>query len=203
MSMNDYIPEQFVPLFSNEAFQDAFKGYLKFLVHEDIEFRAEIKTIVNEELDNSFESRLIMSELRPIKRIAELEEVTGIEVDDDEEREPNIPDRIQDLEYKISNFEFRPTVSPDIAKTPDTDTEKRAVCLVNALEASEKDYFSARDIMEFLTCKLPDYCKLDDSIKNVRKVKQDVVRKAAEMFSNVRINKKTTGHKDVRLVLVS
>jgi len=166
-------------------------------------FEAKVTKIVETVLTASFDSRLLMSDLRPIKRISELELITGLDEYEDEDREPSIPDRIQDLEYKMCNFDFRPTVSPNIGKIPETDTEKRAACLVDALEASEKDYFSAREIMEFLMCKLPDYCKLEDTIKNVRKVKQDVVRKAVEMYANVRINKKTTGHKDVRLVLVS
>ncbi len=204
MTINDYVPEEFVPLFSNESFQDALNGYIRYLVKEDQDFRTEIKSLIKEEITNSFDPHLAMSELRPIQRLAALETLTGIDAEEDEDREPNLPDRIQDLEYKIANFEYSPTINPVVAKTPETKTELRASFLVEALQTSEKDYFSARDIMDFLSCKLPESCKIDEKVRNIRKVKQDVVRKAEEMFSSlVEINKKTCGHRDVRLILKS
>lgn len=171
------------------------------------DFEAKITSIVETVLQDSFDARLAMSELRPIKRLAELEQVTGIEDysgDDDEFREPNIPERIQTLEDKIQNCSTGLTVSSCIDKIPETKTEIRASLLVDALKASKKDYFSANDIMDFLKCKLPESCKIGDNVRNLRKVKQDVVSKAAQMFSSiVEPNKKKTGHKDIRLVLKS
>ncbi len=167
-------------------------------------FEAKVTKIVETVLNTSFDSRLLMSDLRPVKRISELELITGLDEYEDEDRAPSIPERIQTLEDKISSTDFRPTVNPQIDKIPETKTEIRASLLVDALKASKKDYFSANDIMDFLKCKLPDSCKIDEKVKNVRKVKQDVVKKAEEMFSYlVESNKKTTGHRDIRLVLKS
>ena len=56
--------------------------------------------IKNPDFQNDFNNRLILSPLKPIKRIAELETVTGLNDFanfDDEEREPNIPEKIKAL----------------------------------------------------------------------------------------------------------
>lgn len=205
MSLSDYIPEKFLKLFSDPDFSQAIKGYSLYLIREDPEYRAEIKKVVNEELDNSFDTHLATSELKPIKRIAELETVTGLNdfSDFEEEHEPTIPERITSIEERISAYQLRPTVSLTENKTPKTKTEIRASLLVEALTGSGKPYLSTPEIMNFLKCKLPENCKIDENVQNIRKVKQDVVKKAAEMFSHVKMNKKTTGHKDVRLILVS
>lgn len=168
-------------------------------------FQKRVNEVVEATLKNTFDARLAVSELHPIKRIAKLEQVTGIEeYFDDEEHELTIPERIEGLEDKIESCNFRPSESPCIDKIPETKTEIRASLLVEALEASKKPYFSASEIIDFLKCKLPDSCKIDTNVKNIRKVKQDVVSKAVEMFSSiVEPNKKTTGHRDIRLVLKS
>jgi len=41
------------------------------------------------------------------------------------------------------------------------------------------------------------------SVQNIKKVKQDVLNKAASMYPNVFLSKKNTGHREVRLVLAS
>lgn len=207
MSLADYIPAKFLELFSNPEFSKAIKGYNLYLLKEDKKYRDEVKTVLKEELNEVFDANLATSELHPIKRIAKLEQVTGL--DDfglEENHEPTIPEKIADLSEKIENYESLPSVSPYIERMdhePTTKTEMRASLLVDALKKSEKDYFSASDIIDFLKCKLPENCRIDESVQNIRKVKQDVVRKATEMFSNVLMNKKSNGHRDVRLVLVS
>ncbi len=205
MSLSEYIPDKFLSLFSDPGFAGAIKGYTKYLLKEDLEFREEVRNIVVSELDNSFDSRLITSELRPVKRIAELETVTGLDdfSIEDEDRVLNIPERIEVLEEGIRNGEFGVNVSPRIEREPTTKTEYRATLLVKALETSGKDHFTANEIMNFLKCKLPDSCKIDDAVKNIRKVKQDVIRAAKEMFPRVELNKKKTGHREVRLILKS
>ena len=212
MTINDYVPEQFVSLFSNECFQDAIKGYMKYLVKEDEEFRTEIRHLVNDELDNSFELRLIHASSEPLNRLVKLETITGLtdfsEFYDDEEgiknpRMPSIPERIKNLEDKIENYSPRLTVSACIDKIPESKTEQRAVCLAEAVEASEKGFFSGSEITDYLKYKLPDSCKLDENIQNIRKVKQDVIKKVEKMFSHIKKNKKEYGHQDVRLVVTS
>lgn len=174
-------------------------------VINDPGYVASIKGLVNEELDNTFEGKLSHSKFQPVQRIFEIETFVGTdgfnscENEEDEDILP-LAKRIQLIEDKINNHEFRPTVSPDINKIYDSMTEKRAACLVDALEASDKGFFTASEIIEFLKCKLPDYCKLSDTVQNIRKVKQDVVNKAEKMFPHIKKNKKANGHKDVRLV---
>jgi hypothetical protein len=158
---------------------------------------------IEEDVQTWFDSMLIKSELKPIKRIAELEAVTGLEEYEDEEREPNIPEQIEALKEEIGQHSFIPTEKPVVIKEPTNDTEHRATLLVRALEDSGKNYFSTKEIIDFLKCKLPDYCKIKDKTKNIWKVKQDVIKTAKEMFPNIDFDKKKYGHKDVRLILKS
>jgi hypothetical protein len=160
---------------------------------------------VKEELNTHFDAKLATSELRPVQRLAEIETVLGIDdfSYDDEDHEPTIPEKIQSIEEQLVNFEYRPTISLVETKTPKTKTELRASLLVNALTESGKNYLSTPEIMTFLKCKLPENCKIDEGVQNLRKVKQDVVKKAEKMFSHITTDKKKTGHKDVRLILVS
>lgn len=204
MSLLDYIPTKFVELFLDPDFSKAIKSYNLYLLKEDKEYRKEVKNVLRKELDEFFDAKLATSELRPIKRIAELEQITGL--DDfglDDNHEPTIPERIQDLEGKLEKFEFQPTVSSQLEKEPTTKTELRASLLVDALKTSGKDHFTANEIIDFLKCKLPENCKISSTVKNIRKIKQDVIKAATEMFPNVDLNKKKTGHREVRLVLAS
>ena len=107
MSLADYIPAKFIELFSDPEFSKAIKGYNLYLLKDDKEYRKEVKTVLREELDVSFDARLAASELRPIKRIAELELITGLEdYYDDEEHESTLPERINTLEDKLENIEY-------------------------------------------------------------------------------------------------
>jgi hypothetical protein len=155
------------------------------------------------EFKNTVDTALLTSELKPIKRISELEKVTGIySYEEFEEHDPTLPEKIDVLEEKIQNIEFRPTIRLDVEiKNPETKTEERAFLLVEELKSSGKEYFSSHEIISFLKSKLPDSCKLDEKVQNVHKVKSDVLRKAENMFNDVFMNKKKTGHREVRLIL--
>ena len=70
-------------------------------------FDARVTAIVENILNNSFDARLVTSELKPIRRLAELETVTGLNDYSDfeeEEREPNIPEKINSLTERIDNI---------------------------------------------------------------------------------------------------
>ena len=150
-----------------------------------------------------FDEMLLTSELRPIQRIAITETVTGIEDFGDEEREANLPEKIEALKEELSHIEYNVPVMPAVEREPTTKTEHRASLLVSSLKASGKDYTTANEIIDFLKCKLPEYCKIDEKTKNIRKIKQDVLRTAKEMFPGIELNKKKTGHREVRLVIVT
>jgi len=160
--------------------------------------------IKNPGFQNDFNNKLILSPLKPIKRIAELETVTGLNdfADfEDEEREPNIPEKIEALKEEIQNIEYKTPVSSTTILEPNSKTEVRASLLVNELRDSGKDHFANHEIINFLKSKLPDNCKVNETIQNIRKVKQDVLKAASNMYPDVFLSKKKTGHKEVRLIL--
>ena len=198
MSLADFIPEKFLELFSDPDFSKAIKGYNLYLIKENPEYRAEVKTY--------FDECILTSELKPIKRIAELETVTGLnDYSDfeDEDRESNIPEKIEALKEEIQNIEYKAPVSPTITLEPTSKTEVRASLLVSELKDSGKDHFTNYEIIHFLKSKLPDNCKVNETIQNIRKVKQDVLKAASNMYPDVFLSKKKTGHKEVRLILSS
>jgi hypothetical protein len=158
------------------------------------------------EFGHNVEKVLLTSELKPIKRIAELETVTGTNDFSDfeeEDHEPTLPEQISLLEEKIEAISepVRAPIKP--VNVPTSKTEIRACALVNHLKETGKDHLTTHEIIHFLKSKLPDNCKINENIQNIRKVKQDVLNKATLMYPNVFLNKKKTGHKEVRLVLSS
>ncbi|HEY3362159.1 MAG TPA: hypothetical protein VGK06_10165 [Methanosarcina sp.] len=205
MSLSDYVPARFIALFSDPGFAKAIKGYTKHLLHEDQEFRKEIIVSIKEELGNSFvDNAIATSELRILKRLAAVEQILGLEDYGLEENSaPTLPQRIEQIEEKVNGSitNFKPPVEPKIQ--PTTKTEKRAVSLIDHLKETGKDHLTSPEIFTFLKCKLPDNCKINENIQNIRKVKQDVLKKAAAMYPNVFLSKKNTGHREVRLVLAS
>jgi|SRR5450759_1225711 hypothetical protein len=163
--------------------------------------------IKNPEFQNDFNNKLILSVLKPIQRIAELETVTGLndfaDFKDDGDRKPNIPEKIEALKEEIQNIEYKTPVSSTTILEPTSKTEVRASLLVNELRDSGKDHFANHEIINFLKSKLPNNCKLNERIQNIRKVKQDVLKAASNMYPDVLLSKKKTGHKEVRLILGS
>jgi hypothetical protein len=150
------------------------------------------------------DSAIATSELHILKRLAAVEQILGL--DDyglDEKVAPTLPQRIERIEEKVNDSitSFKPPVEPEIQ--PTTKTEKRAVSLVDHLKETEKGHMTSPEIFSFLKCKLPDNCKINENVQNIRKVKQDVLKKAAAMYPNVFLSKKSTGHHEVRLVLAS
>src|SRR5665647_198460 len=166
-----------------------------------------IEHVINScEFKTNVENVLLTSELKPIKRIAELETVTGLNdfTDfEDEEREPNIPEKMEALKEEIHNIEYKAPVSSTTTLEPTSKTNVRASLLVSEIRDSGKDHFTGHEIIHFLKSKLPDNCKVNDTIQNIRKVKQDVLKAASNMYPDVFLSKKKTGHKEVRLILSS
>ena len=162
--------------------------------------------IKNPDFQNDFDNKLILSPLKPIQRIAELETVTGLnDFADfkDDKREPNIPEKIEALKKEIQNIEYKTPVSSTTTLEPTSKTDVRASLLVSEIRDSGKDHFTGHEIIHFLKSKLPDNCKVSESIQNIRKVKQDVLKAACNLYPDVFLSKKKTGHKEVRLILSS
>ena len=146
-------------------------------------------------LNTFIDNRIATGETRILQRLARIEQLLGIEDYGIENDKP--AERLDKIEEKIEHCGFvYPTLPPEPTKT-----EERACLLVQELHAQGKDYFSAREVLNFLKNKLPESCALPAKIKNVRKVKADVLEKAKAMYPNVFTNKKKQGRKEVRLIL--
>jgi hypothetical protein len=206
MSLADFIPDKFLELFSDPDFSKAIKGYNLYLIKEDPEYRAEVKTY--------FDVCLVTSELKPIKRIAELETVTGLndfaDFEDDEDHVPTIPEQISVLTEKIKNITISNSIISHEPKNiiPETKTEARAVFLVQYLENEVKErngelFLNGSEIKDFITKIIPEKnpdCQIKTG-QNIRKLKKDVLEKAAKLFpSNIFINKNKNGRKETRIL---
>lgn len=157
------------------------------------------------ELRQNVETVLLTSELKPIKRIADLETVTGLnDFSDFEEegREPSLPERISLLEEKLPELQGVTVKHTD--NIPTSKTEIRACKLVERLKQARETaggkFLSSAEIVGFLRNGLEDALKVKDG-QNIRQIKKEVLEKAAKMFPGVCINQKSTGRKDLRLVL--
>ena len=172
--------------------------------------KPEIKAVLNLIVENI----LATSELNVLKRIAALEDKLGLNgfSDEDEDHELTIQEQLSLLAERIDDIESNPITYPvdkelqssDTRELkPTTITEVRAGLLVSHLKDTGNDHLNSHEIIHFLKCKLPDNCKLNENIQNIRKVKQDVLKAAASMYTNVFLNKKRTGRHEVRLVLAT
>lgn len=156
--------------------------------------KPEIKAVLNLIVENI----LATSELNVLKRLAALENKLSLN-DMDLGEELTIPEQLSILAERIDAIE---SVRNDTRELkPTTITEVRAGLLVSHLKDTGNDHLNSHEIIHFLKCKLPDNCKLNENIQNIRKVKQDVLKAAASMYTNVFLNKKRTGRHEVRLVL--
>lgn len=207
MSLSDFVPLEFIELFSNPNFQKALKGYNLYLIEEDPEYRTEMK--------NFIEECIVTSELKPIKRISNLETVTGLnDFSDfeDEEHELTIPEQITILSEKLENLESKPasvTIKEPETFFPETKTEARAVFLVEHLKTGVKErngelFLNGNEIKNFLVKIIPERYNPDFQVKkdqNIRKIKKDVLEKAAKLFpGNILINKSKNGRKETRVL---
>ena len=68
---------------------------------------------IKEDTQEWFNSMLITSELKPIKRIADLEKVTGIyQFEEFEEHDPTLPERLEALEQRTVLAPEKPIEEP-------------------------------------------------------------------------------------------
>jgi hypothetical protein len=151
------------------------------------------------------ENAFLTSELRPVQRISTVETVLGLnDFSDleDEDRSPSLPERISLLEEKLPELQGTPIKHSD--NIPTSKTEIRACKLVERLKQARDSvggkFLSSAEIVGFLRNGLEDALKVKDG-QNVRQIKKEVLEKAAKMFPDVRINQKSTGRRDLRLVL--
>jgi hypothetical protein len=157
------------------------------------------------EFRQDVENVLLASELKPIKRIADLETITGLnDFSDyeDEGREPSLPERISRLEEKLPELQGAVVIRAD--NSPTSKTEIRACKLVERLkkarETAGNKFLSSLEMVNFLRHGIDDDYKVKEG-QNVRQIKKEVLEKAVKMFPDVFISQKSTGRRDLRLVL--
>jgi hypothetical protein len=151
------------------------------------------------------ENFMATSELKILKRLADIEKALGLNGFEAEDNVQNIPEELSLLAERIATIESNPITYPidTLEFLPHTKTEVRASLLVSHLKDTGNDHLNSHEIIHFLKCKLPEGCRINENIQNIRKVKQDVLKAAKNMYPNVFLNKKRTGRREVRLVLAT
>lgn len=157
------------------------------------------------------ENILATSELKILKRLADVETALGLNdfADFEDEQEMSIPEQISLLSERIDSI-TEPTGQAPIeepANMPTSKTEIRAVALVEHLktmpERNHAVFLTSREIMDFLKDNLPEECRVNSKVKNPRQIKKDVIEKAVEMYPEVFTSKRKTGNHEVRIVCKS
>jgi len=158
------------------------------------------------------ENVLAISDLKILKRLYTHDKLLGlVDLDlEDEDREPTIPEQISILTEKIENI----TISTPILQlelntvTPETKTEARAVFLVQYLENEVKErngelFLNGNEIKDLIIKTIPEKnpdCQIKKG-QNIRKLKKDVLEKAAKLFpGNIFIKKNKNGRHETRVL---
>ena len=179
----------------------------------------ESRKIILDHVNDSFESNdfkqkveivLLTSDLKPIKRIAELETVTGLNDYSDleeEDHDPTLPERIDILTEKIESLSdpLRAPIREPVIK-PEGVAENRAVAIFNeakkALETGTR-FFGTKQVNHILKNKVPEQYRVKEG-QNVGQAKKEAFVKLKELFPGMfDFKPKTYGRKDVRLIFQS
>lgn len=191
---------------ASEAEKDEFVNAIMPKVEKTHAFESRVQSIVETVLNVSFDARLAMSELRPIKRLAELEQTVGLEDysgDDDEYREPNIPERLQTLEDKIKHPIIGTTENPTVEIIQKTKTGKRAMRLIKSLVASGKGHLTRTQIKKVLSDEELGDARITEKTSNPRQVIIDAINEAKKLCPSVVPDQKGYGRHEWRLTLRS
>lgn len=197
-------------LFSDPGFSKAIKGYCTYLIKEDKEYREEIKTCFNE--------CLLTSELKPIKRIAELETVTGLTdySDFEEDHAPTLPEKITELKEKINYFESSRVIvaanmEPEKEKDlliQNTTLSQKATALTDYLKEKIKPNWSGKTVIEnegiyeFFYKTIEENLRWPEKLKGYRSAKKEIIQRAQELFPDeVEVVRNKSGNKITGLAL--
>ena len=118
MSLADYIPAEFLPLFSHPDFARALEGYFTYRVKEDSKFRESIKKIVKEEYEtpdfkNAVDTAIVLSDNKILPRLRSVEKVTGnYDFEEFEAHEPTLKEEITEMKEKLNYFESSRVIVP-------------------------------------------------------------------------------------------
>src|SRR5665647_278777 len=151
----------------------------------------DIKPVLNLYLENF----LATSELRVLKRLAALEAMLGLN-DMEPEEELSIPAQLNLLASRIDNANVADLQSLEPIQAPATKTESRAHLLVAKLKGLRgKKFLSSKEVVSFLRQEIDEKFRVGDK-QNVRQCKKEVLEKAAELFTDIKLDKKTYGRRE-------
>jgi len=157
----------------------------------------EVEVVFNLMVENA----IALSELKILKRLADVEKALGLNDFSDfkEEHEMTLPEQISLLAERIDNI----TEPIQESVKPRTTLEQKATELVNHLKAvkprNEEMFLNSEETMDFMKSGLSEPLRMKD-IKNPRQFKRDVIQKAKSMFPFIFLDKKKHGRRDVRVV---
>jgi len=171
-----------------------------------------VQAVLNKIIETKVNECLITSELKPVKRIAELEKLTGIyNFEDFEEHVLTIPEQINLLSERMDRIESNPQASKPsepISIIPETKTEVRAVFIKEYLDNKTKKndgelFLNNNEIRDLITHIIPKEkpeCEVKKG-QNIRKIKKDAIDKLVKLFPfNISINKSKHGRHETRVM---
>jgi hypothetical protein len=158
------------------------------------------------EFKAAIENVLIISELKPIKRISTIETVLGLN-DLQEEEQVTIPEQLNILAERIDNISQNTVKATDNSQEeiiPKTTLEQKAVKLMESLKIKPRNragevFLDNKELTNFLVKELPDELRTNDS--NLRRVKKRVIEKTRSLFpGSISINKSKYGRHETRII---
>ena len=170
--------------------------------------------VKNPELNNHLDNRMIISDLKPIKRISELEKITGLfDFEEEEDHDPTIPEKLSILSEKIENITTSNHIvyKEPVNIIPETKTEARAAFLIEYLENEVKEKLgqislNGNELKDFIIKIIPQKNPelAPKPGQNIRKVKKDMLDKVKDLFGNkIEVVPNKHGRHETRILLKS
>jgi len=203
---------------------DITEAFKNATPEERQEFIKQIIPDLEDKITIIIEKVLLTSELKPIKRIAELETITGLNdfsdfEEEEEDREPTIPEKISRLEEITAQLNKAETsLSIDKSNIPPSKniTEIRADYLAeyimkDTLIPTVPSFFAnceikvidSKEFRYFVDHVLPEEYR-PESTRNLRKMKKDVYDTAVKRHgSKIAVDKADHGRQELRLIYLN
>jgi hypothetical protein len=158
------------------------------------------------------ENVLAISDLKILKRLYTHDKMLGLvdlDLEDEEDHEPNIPEQIKELSNRIEQPLNKPieSIKIELPVIPSTTLEHKASALIEHLKEKVKPrndavFMNSNEIINFLKCELPEDLRLKEDIRNPRQAKKDILEKAVKLFSDsVQIIRNKSGNKVTGIAL--
>jgi hypothetical protein len=163
-------------------------------------------------LIRAIENVLAISDLKILKRLYTHDKMLGLvdlDLEDEEDHEPTIPEQIKELSNRIEQPLNKPieSIKIELPVIPSTTLEHKASALIEHLKEKVKPrndavFMNSNEIINFLKCELPEDLRLKEDIRNPRQAKKDILEKAVKLFSDsVQIIRNKSGNKVTGIAL--